>query len=81
MLGKVGPPLGVMLNAGETSAAAKREALVEYVTEGSAWHDAQIAGDENPPVGARLALVLAFIEASGGLGPVDGNRGGRSGGI
>ncbi|MBN2113684.1 MAG: hypothetical protein JW785_06105 [Acidimicrobiia bacterium] len=62
MLGEVGPPLNVILNADDSSAAAKREALVEYVMEGTAWNDALIAGESNPPAGPRVALALAYTE-------------------
>jgi len=62
MLGEIGPPLEVILHADETSAAAKREALVEYVIEGTAWADERRAGEPDPPVGPRLALALAYIE-------------------
>jgi hypothetical protein len=62
MLGEVEPPLEVILNADDSSVAAKREALVEYVIEGTAWNDALIAGEQDPPVGPRLALALAYIE-------------------
>lgn len=62
MLGKVGPPLDVILSADDSSVAAKREALVEYVIEGTAWKDALIAGEQDLPVGPRLALALAYTE-------------------